>query len=270
MKKSLLFVVLLICGISVSRALPTAQGVFNQPVVTPEQQRQMAIANQQYQRQQVVIAAQKAAAQAAEYAKQAAPFNNAAAKLAAEYAGQAAVNARRAAIDVQSFYSTQYAEYAADAEQAAVNAKQAAGQAEIDSAVTKLENERDEAIAELKTKYAPNIADYESQLTTLKQKAGQLDGQMSQSEREGAHLRAKQLFQPKDPWRLLDGKICNAKDVSWEHFTGQILEVKPNGILVHGDFGPPLAQVSGSEIILWKIFRTKPIRWPTKKLSHRR
>jgi len=39
-------------------------------------------------------------------------------------------------------------------EDAAAYAKQAAGQAEIDSAVSKLENERDEAIAKLKTEYA--------------------------------------------------------------------------------------------------------------------
>lgn len=78
------------------------------------------------------------------------------------------------------------------------------------------------------------------QVQQLEQKAAELDSQRRQSETENAQLRAKQLFQPKDPWRLLDGKIYNAKDVSWVHFTGRVLEVKPNGILLHGDFGPPL------------------------------
>jgi hypothetical protein len=220
---------------------------------SPQQQIQNDQANQQYQRQQIVSAAQKAAAQAAEYAKQAAPFNNEAAREAASYAEQAGDYARQAAycINDNDVNSPMLEQYAAKAKQAATNAKQAAAQAatqaEIDSSVTKLENERDEAIAELKAKYAPNIASLESQasiprqkIQLLEQKAAEINSQRSQSETENAHLRAKQLFQPKDPWRLLDGKIYNAKDQSWVHFTGQVLEVKPNGILVHGDFGPPL------------------------------
>ena len=196
-------------------------------------------ANLQWQRQQIVTAAKKSAAQAAAYAKQAAPFGNESAQKAAAYAAQAARYAQEANLYFRDKYVA-IAEYASDAAQAAANAKQAAAQAEIDSAIAKLEQERDEAIANLKAKYAPGTADLESKISTLKTQAAQLESKMSQAERENAHLRAKQLFQPKDPWRLLAGKVCNAKDASWVHFNGQILEIKPNGILVHGDFGPPL------------------------------
>ena len=74
----------------------------------------------------------------------------------------------------------------------------------------------------------------------LKQKTAQLEVEISQSEIQNSHIRAKQLFQPKDPWRNIDGKVCNAKDKDWLQFTGQVLEVKTNGVLLVGDFGPPL------------------------------
>lgn len=117
-------------------------------------------------------------------------------------------------------------------------AKQAEWEVFRDAAVAKLTSERDEAIAKLHAGYT-NLADLKSQELILKQKAAQLERQRSESELESDHLRAKQMFKPTDPWRMLDGKIYNAKDKSWVQFTGRILEVKPNGILVHGDFGPP-------------------------------
>ena len=122
---------------------------------------------------------------------------------------------------------------------AQAGAKQAGWEMFRDAAVAKLTSERDEALAKLSAGYT-NLADLKSQKLILKQKAAQLESQRNESELENGHLRAKQLFKPTDPWRLLDGKIYNAKDKSWVQFTGHVLEVKPNGILVHGDFGPPL------------------------------
>jgi hypothetical protein len=126
-------------------------------------------------------------------------------------------------------------------EQAATQAgaAQAAWEAFRDAAVAKLTSGRDEAIAKLSAGYT-NLADLKSQKLVLKQKAAQLESQRNESELENGHLRAKQMYKPTDPWRLLDGNIYNAKDKSWVQFTGHILEVKPTGILVHGDFGPPL------------------------------
>jgi hypothetical protein len=248
MKTSLLVIGLLVLSVSVALAqhLNNAQivggSVLHGSSESPEQFRQRAFANEQAKRQQILITAQKAAAQAADYAKQAAAFNNTAARQAAGYAAQAAASAKEASLYVNGYYinSPTFEEYAANAGEAAANAKKAAGQAEVDSAVSKLESERDETIAKINAKYAPGISDLHSKNLTLKASAAQLESQRSQSERENAHLRAKQLFQPKDPWRLLDGKIYNAKDVSWVQFSGQVLEVKPNGILMDGDFGPPL------------------------------
>ena len=126
------------------------------------------------------------------------------------------------------------ANYQWQQQQAAIAAQKAAEQeaakkAEYDAAVKKLANEETDAIAKLNAKYSPVIADLESQasipkqkIEQLKQNAAELERQKSQMEIENAHLRAKQLFQPKDPWRLLDGKICNAKDQSWVQFTGQM------------------------------------------------
>jgi len=193
--------------------------------------------------------AQLAAAQAAEYAKQAALYGNQAASLAATYAQQASGYAQKAASFAQQAaaerlvgreFLNQLDGLVASAQQVAANAKQAAEQSAIDSAISKLAKERDEAISKVKSKYDPRIRELNFKISDLKEKAVQLESQRNQSEQENAHLRAKQLFQPKDPWRLLDGKVYNAKDASWVHFTGQILEIKPNGILVRGDFGPPL------------------------------
>jgi hypothetical protein len=147
-------------------------------------------------------------------------------------------------------------------------AQAAAKQAEIDSAVTKLETERDGIIAQLKAKDAPNTSDLDSQISTLKQKtsdlkqqSAQLSEAKSQSDNEAAHLRAKQQFQPKDPWRLIDGKVYNAKDEAWVQFTGEILEVKPKGILVRGDFGPPLEAGFGERVFFVDNFPVQIYPW---------
>ena len=223
MKTSLLVIGLLVLSVSVALAqhLNSASvvggSVLHGSSETPEQFRQRALANDQAQRQQILITAQRDAAQAAVYAKQAASFDNTAARQAAAYAAQAAASAKEASLYVNVHYinDPEFEEYAANAGQAAANAKKAAGQAEIDSAVSKLESERDNAIAKINANYAPGILDLHSKISTLKANAAQLESQRGESERENAHLRAKQLFQPKDPWRLLDGKIYNAKDVSW-------------------------------------------------------
>jgi hypothetical protein len=117
---------------------------------------------------------------------------------------------------------------------------EAAEKAEWDEAVAWINHQRDEALAKLNAEYDPIISDLLSKIAALKQKATQLEDKRSQSEQENAHLRAKQLFQPKDPWRMLDGKIYNAKDTQWFLFTGTVLEIKQGGILLHGSFGPPL------------------------------
>jgi hypothetical protein len=212
----------------------------------------MAAQEQQYRQeqavQQTVAAAQKAANQAAEYAKQAAVFNNQAAHQATVNALEAAKYARLAAQAGATFVhrvviggeEITLQEAAASAVQFAANAKQSAEKAEIDSIIANLEKERDEAIAKIKAKYYPGTSDLDSQQAKLKTQAAQLEAQMSQSEKENAKLRAKQLFKPTNPWRMLDGKVCSAKEESWFQFTGKILEIRPNGILVDGDFGPPL------------------------------
>jgi hypothetical protein len=122
---------------------------------------------------------------------------------------------------------------------------QASARAVWDAAVQKLTDERDAAIAKLKSENDIKVDDLQSQELMLKQEEAQLESQRSESEKKIEHQRAKQSFMPKNLWRMLDGKIYNAKDESWFQFTGTILEVKPNGILVHGEFGPPLENTLG-------------------------
>ena len=154
-------------------------------------------------------------------------------------------------------------------QQAAIAAQKAAereatNKAIYDAAVEKLADERTDAISKLNAKYNPIIADLDSQasipksrIQRLEQERAELERQKSQYEAENTHLRAKQLFLPKDPWRLLDGKVCNAKDESWVQFTGQILEVKSHGILVNGDFGPPLEAGFGERVFFVDNFPIK-------------
>jgi len=117
---------------------------------------------------------------------------------------------------------------------------QAEARAVWDAAIKKLTDKRDADIAPLRIEEETNLDDLKSQELILKQKATELESQRSQSDKIIEHQRAKQSFMPKDLWRMLDGKVCNAKDTSWFQFTGTVLEVKPNGILIHGDFGEPL------------------------------
>ena len=56
---------------------------------------------------------------------------------------------------------------------------------------------------------------------------------------------ARLLFAPKDPWRKLAGERVSAKDPDWVKFTGTVLGVRPDGILMDGEFGPPLAAAYG-------------------------
>jgi hypothetical protein len=187
MKTSLLLIALLISATGFAGPNGGVGTASNPLYHTPSryQQQQVDQANQQYQRQQIVIAAQKSAAQAAAYAKKVAPFNNEAAREAASYAEQAADHAKQAAyklaypLHIYNGPSASFEQEAAYTEQAAANAKRAAAQAEtqaeIDSAVAKLENERDEAIVKAKAKFAPTIADLEAQLATLEKKANALE-----------------------------------------------------------------------------------------------
>lgn len=122
---------------------------------------------------------------------------------------------------------------------------QATARAVWDAAVQKLTDARDAAIAKLKAENDIKVEDLQSQEWLLKQAASQLESQRSESDKKIEHQRAKQSFMPKNLWRMLDGKIYNAKDDSWFQFTGRILEVRPNGILVHGEFGEPLENTSG-------------------------
>jgi hypothetical protein len=219
-------------------------GVLEGPAVTPAQQAAIDQANYQWQRQQAAADAQKAAAQAAAYAQQVAGYNNLSSEEAARFAGIAANLANQAvqmAASAAPIYSPASIEQVAlQTKQTAASAKQEAGQAEMDAEVAKLEKKRDAAVAKAKAKYDVDMLDLESQVSTLRGKETELESQLSDSEKESAHIRARQLFQPKDPWRKLDGTVCSAKEDSWVQFTGTILQVKPNGILVHGDFGPPL------------------------------
>lgn len=122
---------------------------------------------------------------------------------------------------------------------------QAAARAVWDDAVKKLTDARDDSIAKLKNDNSTNVVPLQVQEMTLKLEATQLESQRSESEKKIEHLRAIQSFMPINPWRMLDGKIYNAKDESWFQITGKILEVRPNGILVVGEFGPPLETPSG-------------------------
>jgi len=128
----------------------------------------------------------------------------------------------------------------AQAERERQIAQQEAAQAKWDTAVARLTRNRDEALAKVAEENNPIVSSLEWKISGLKQKGADLLNERSQIEKDNAHFRAKQFFQPKDPWRILDGKIYNAKDTNWFQFTGKVLEVEQKGILVHGDFGPPL------------------------------
>jgi len=124
-------------------------------------------------------------------------------------------------------------------------AKQADWEKFRDDALAKINTEAQSAIDKLDAETLPTLNDLESKESIMESRATELENQRQLSEQKNNHLRNKQLFQPKDPWRLLDGKIYNAKDQNWFLFTGTVLEVRPNGILVDGDFGEPLEKGFG-------------------------
>jgi len=128
----------------------------------------------------------------------------------------------------------------AEAERERQISLQEAAKEKWDAAVARIARERDDALAKVEADNSPIVSSLDWKVAELEKAATDLANQRSQSEMENAHLRAKQFFQPKDPWRIMDGTIYNAKDTNWFQFTGRVLEVEQNGILVHGDFGPPL------------------------------
>jgi TPR repeat protein len=123
-----------------------------------------------------------------------------------------------------------------------------------DDAVSKIKNEAQRILDNLSEQYSPNLNELNSQQRILQLVATNLNEQRIQSETRNNLLRAKQMFQPKDPWRMLDGKVCCAKDQGWLQFSGNILEVKANGIMIEGDFGPPLENGYGKRIYFVENF----------------
>jgi len=222
------------------------------PEPTPAQQLANQQGNAQWHREQIVAAARAAAGTAAAYARQAAGYHTASSKKAAQCASLAAADADLAARYAAAAGVTPSTDFqvpqgvpdsleaaAADAARQAVNAKQAAEQAPGDSIINNIVAERDAGVAAAKVKYQTEMDDLEIRIKTLKQKAERLDRQMTESRTHNSRLRARQMFLPTDPWRMLKGKFCSAKDKYWYLFQGKILSVQPNGILMHGDFGLP-------------------------------
>lgn len=209
---------------------------------SPAQQQAMIQANLLSQEQELVAEAKTAAAQAADAAAQVAALANSSARLASANAARASQDANIAAqmAAQPGALITAFQQAVNDAKQAASEAKNAARQAEIDDAVSLLENERDKKIGEIDKKYSSSLSDFELRFSMLKTQATQTEAELDQAKIADAHRHARQSFQPKNPWRSLGGKTYNAKDENWCQFTGSVTEVRPNGVLIHGDFGPPL------------------------------
>ena len=121
----------------------------------------------------------------------------------------------------------------------------AARQKKWDDAVAKIKEEAGKELAKLNEEYQPGINELKGQVAILEMKVKDLKAQVLLNEERNNHLREKQLFKPTDPWRMLDGKVCNAKDLDWYQFTGRVVEIRPDGILVDGDFGPPFEKGFG-------------------------
>jgi len=117
---------------------------------------------------------------------------------------------------------------------------QAAEMAKWNDAVAVIKNKRDDALAKLSSQYNPTISDLISKQFGFQQSLSNLWEKDNIEANQIAHERAKQIFQPTHPWRSLDGKVYNAKDTNWLQFTGKIIEIRPNGILLSGAFGQPL------------------------------
>ncbi len=132
-----------------------------------------------------------------------------------------------------------------------LNAKQAADEAarknEWDTALNKINSDADDALKKLNQQYLPAIKDWKNLLDELNKNEAGLKVQEEESARINNLLLAKQLYQPADPWRVLNGKICNAKDTNWYQFTGTVLDIKTNRILIWGSFGLPFEAASAGQ-----------------------
>ncbi len=67
------------------------------------------------------------------------------------------------------------------------------------------------------------------------------DAQHQADEQAKANLaEAQKYFQPRDPWRVIDGTTNAAKGLQWKQFAGKVAEVLPEGLLVEGWHGAPM------------------------------
>jgi len=132
-------------------------------------------------------------------------------------------------------------------QQALINAQRqanlvAAEIAKWNASVAVITNKTSVALQKLSLQCDPQINDLISNQSKLEQVLTNLEVQDGIENERNNHNRAKQMFQPKDPWRKLNGTVCNAKDINWLQFTGKIIEIRPNGILLHGKFGQPVEE----------------------------
>jgi len=129
-------------------------------------------------------------------------------------------------------------------EQKAAAKKEAAWEKFRDAETDKLAEKRDAALAGVTEKLSPPIFALQSQIAPLEQNAKELETLKIQSVHKNNKLLAKQLFQPKDPWRNVDGRIVSAKAEDFLQFSGEVLAVRTNGILIDGVFGQPVEPTS--------------------------
>ena len=148
------------------------------------------------------------------------------------------------AIETQSEYDYQVQQAEAQAMARASAFKMAvlnaAAQAEWNEAVKGLLHIRNQELTQLEQEKMARLADLQVQLDKTRTRERQLTDEKDQLDATAAHEQAVQNYKPTDPWRVLDGKLSYAKGDGWVEFTGEILEVKEYGILMHGNFGPPL------------------------------
>jgi len=121
----------------------------------------------------------------------------------------------------------------------------AAAMAEKSEAVLKITQPRDAALARLNQEETNKILEMESLLKQLKDAETKLLDEKLWVDAQDAHAEALQFYEPTDPWRVLNGRVCYAKGQNWVEFVGEVIEVKNSGIFVHGHFGPPLDANSG-------------------------
>ena len=120
-------------------------------------------------------------------------------------------------------------------QQALLNAQRqanlvAAEIAKWNAAVAVITNKTSVALQKLSLRYDPQILDLISNQSKLEQVLTNLEVQDGIENERNNHERAKQMFQPKDPWRKLNGIVCNAKDIDRVHFSVPVHEL----VLGHG------------------------------------